>query len=194
MHTKKTISIDELKKLVQRALTTLGLDAADSHVVGEVLLYAELRGSSQGLIKIVERTVVPAVDRTPMTIVQRSPCITHIEGNGNAGMVVVQRAADCVIEACRTHGLALAGTCGTVTSTGSIGYYAERVARSGYISIVMAGSPKVMALHGSRSRSMGTNPIAVAIPTGSEPLVFDMATSAITWFDIIVAGRCCAGC
>lgn len=34
---------------------------------------------------------------------------------------------------------------------------------------------------------LGTNPIAIAIPTTQQPLVFDTATAAITWFSVIEA-------
>ncbi len=186
---KTEISIDQLTEIVDSALLALGLNVQERQAVANVLFYAELRGRSQGFVKIVERTVLPAADKTDMHIDDNSSCMASIRANGNIGMLVMTEAADKAATLCASAGLALVSTCGTATSTGSIGYYAERIAARGYIGIVLAGSPKVMALHGSSQPAMGTNPIAAAMPTLDAPLVIDMATSAITWFDIIQRDR-----
>lgn len=179
------LTVIELEALVVHALSELGLSESDISIVKDVLLYAERRGKSQGLVKITERSILPSINRREMHIKNRSACISHIDANGNIGMVVLDKATEVAIENCRSYGLAIVGTCGTASSTGSIGYYVQKIATAGYIGIVMAGSPKVMALHGSAKPVMGTNPIAFGVPTSAQPLVFDMATSAITWFDII---------
>lgn len=193
MNEAVTVSIEELRELVDKNLLALGLDKEEREVISDVLMYAELRGKAQGFIKILEKTVQPAPDRSPMQVENCGAAIHRIAGNGNPGMVVFHRAAELTISTCTKTGLALTGTTGTSSSTGSIGYYARQIANAGYIGVVMAGSPKVMALHGGRDRVLGTNPLAIAIPTQSgnsnNPLVLDMATSATTWFDIIHASR-----
>ncbi len=186
---KSVIGLDEIAALVESALTALGLDKNERKAVSDVLFYAELRGKSQGFIKIIERTVLPSTNRSALQIEDASPCIARVTANGNIGMLVMSRAAEKAVSLCQTCGLSLVSTCGTASSTGSIGFYAERIAANGFIGIVLAGSPKVMALHGSTQPAMGTNPIAAAIPTNQGPLVIDMATSQITWFDIIKQDR-----
>lgn len=189
MMSKSVIGLDEIAALVESALTALGLDKSERKAVNDVLFYAELRGKSQGFIKIVERTVLPSVNRSAMQIEDASACVARVTANGNIGMLVMSRAAEKAVSLCKASGLALVSTCGTASSTGSIGFYAERIAAQGFIGIVMAGSPKVMALHGSTQPAMGTNPIAAAIPSNEGPLVIDMATSEVTWFDIIKHDR-----
>ena len=188
-HDRVRVALPELDALVKKALLALGLTTAESHIIAEVLSYAELRGKQQGYIKILEKTVVPDSNRTAIGIEQRAASVHHLEANGNPGMVVLREAADIAINACERHGVAISATSGTATSTGSIGYYAERIAQHGFIGIIMAGSPKVVALHGGTSRAVGTNPLAVAIPSNDQPLVIDLATSAITWFEVIHAER-----
>lgn len=59
-------------------------------------------------------------------------------------------------------------------------YYAEKIARQGLIGIVLAQTPEYVAPHGATEAIFGTNPIAIGIQTAdSDPIVFDMATSAI---------------
>ena len=42
-------------------------------------------------------------------------------------------------------------------------------------------------MHGSYEPFLGTNPLAIGIPTAGSPIVFDMATAAIAWYGIILA-------
>lgn len=193
MNDTVTVDVDELRSLVERNLTVLGLDQHERDIIGDVLMYAELRGKSQGCVKILEKTVLPASDRSAMEEHNCGVAMHRILGNGNPGMVVLHRAAELTISTCRSTGLALTGTTGTASSTGSIGFYARLMADAGFIGVVMAGSPKVMALEGGQQPVLGTNPLAIAIPTGTgvgnEPVVLDMATSSTTWFDVIHASR-----
>ena len=183
------VDINELTTLVDKNLALLELDTQERSIICDVLMYAELRGKSQGLIKILEKTVTPAPDRVAVEITEKTPSIHQLRGHGNPGMVVLNAATTVTIDACKRTGLALTGTEGTASSTGSIGFYATKMATAGYIGIVMAGSPKVMAVSGSLTRALGTNPLAIAIPTSQNPLVLDMATSATTWFDMIRCRR-----
>lgn len=70
------------------------------------------------------------------------------------------------------------------STTGALGYYARELAHQGMICIVMAQSPEMVCPYGSYKPFFGTNPIAIGIPTGprKEPVVFDMATSAIAYY------------
>ena len=150
-------------------------------------MYAQKRDSSQGLAKIRERTVLPDTDSRAIVSEQRSVNIAHLDGGGNVGMLVLQKATEEAIEITRATGLALVTTNNTRSSTGAIGFYARQLAKQGYIGIVLAGSPKVMAVEGGIDPVMGTNPITIAIPTGQGQLVLDMATAATTWFALLHA-------
>ena len=183
------ISIEDLTDLGLRCLSAMGLDDDEQHIVNDVLMYAQLRGNSQGYIKIVEKSVLPGPDKSEMRVEQRTKAIAHITANDNIGMVVFHHATSLAIDACRDCGLSLVTSCGSNSSSGAMGYYAEKIANAGFIGICMAGSPKVLALHGSSKAAMGTNPIAVAAPASGEPLVIDMATAAMSYFEVIRRSR-----
>ena len=184
---KTTVELATLDILVQRALINLGVEAAEAGIVKDVLMYAEKRGSSQGLIKIKERTVLPDPGCRPVDITRKTPAMITIDGGGHTGMYVLHQAVEAARSAIATCGIALVSTSNTRSSTGSIGFYARQLADDGYIAIVLAGSPKVMAIEGGIDPLLGTNPIAIAIPTTDTSLVFDSATAAITWFSVIHA-------
>lgn len=184
---KTRVALADLGLVSAKALTNIGVSAADAKVVLPILIYAQLRGSTQGLVKIIERTVLARADARPMDITRLSPALIKVDGQGQIGMVVLKAATELLISATRESSLALATTSGTASSTGAIGYYAAQMAQCGLIGIVMAGSPKTMAVHGGVDPVMGTNPLAIAIPRPSGPLVLDMATAAVPVFGLIAA-------
>ena len=184
---KISVPLGKLSLTVLDALVTLGLKGETLDTVHAVLMYAQKRGSSQGLAKIRERTILPDSNCQPIVADKRSVNIAHLNGGGNVGMLVLQKATDQAIDLTAKSGLALVTTNNTRSSTGAIGFYARQLANKGYIGLVLAGSPKVMAVSGGIDPVMGTNPVAIAIPTSTEPLVLDMATAATTWFALLEA-------
>lgn len=183
--TTRELSLPRLRRLVRRALLGLGLTSEQASIVRDVLLYAELRGNAQGLIKILERTVVPSPDAELADIERITPTLARVRARGEPGMVVLQGASDLLAGMATTHGLALVTTVGTDTSSGALGYYAQRIARHGLIALVAAGSPKTMALHGGRSPVLGSNALALAVPVaGHDPLLLDMTTAATPVFNL----------
>ncbi len=183
------LSLAELGDLVADALSSLGLNENERDIVSDVLIWAELRGNSQGLGKIVARAVVPDPSAGDISVTRRSPCVTHIDGNSNLGMVVMQRALEEALRSAADTGIGIVGTRGTATSTGAIGYYAERAAELGFLCMIFGGTPKAVAPCGSVDAIFGTNPLAFAIPTDDGPLLIDMGTSAETWFGLLEAQR-----
>ncbi len=184
---KKFVALDHLNEVVDQALCKLGLDLTERTIVRHILMYAERRASTQGLIKIKERTVLPDPNCNAITTDTKTPSVASVNGGGHTGMVVLHEATLVAERLVKNSGIALVSTNNTRSSTGAIGYYAHHLAKSGYIALVLAGSPKVMAIEGGIDPVFGTNPIAIAIPTNDEPLVLDMATAATTWFAVINA-------
>jgi L-2-hydroxycarboxylate dehydrogenase (NAD+) len=183
------LTIGELDDLVAAALISLGLTREERRIVADVLLWAELRGNSQGLAKIPARAIVPHVDAGELVVTHRSDVVTQIEGNLNLGMLVMNRAVDEAVRSARSNGVGIVGTRGTTTSTGAIGYFSERAAREGFLCLIFGGTPKAVAPFGSVDAIFGTNPISFAVPTVDQPLVVDMGTSAETWFGLLQAVR-----
>eukprot|EP00879_Flechtneria_rotunda_P019986 GHRR01021013.1.p1 GENE.GHRR01021013.1~~GHRR01021013.1.p1 ORF type:complete len:769 (+),score=330.87 GHRR01021013.1:305-2611(+) len=123
----------------------------------------------------------------PMTIERDTRLAALINGNNQAGMLVLHKAMTMAIDKAQAAGFGIVGTNHTCTSTGALGYYAEQVARQGLIGIVFAQSPEFVAPHGSKQAIFGTNPIAIGIPAENSPVVMDMATAAYAWFGLLEA-------
>ena len=181
------VAVDRLTELVDRSLKAIGVPDADVEPIRDVLMYAQLRGNNQGLVKIPVRAVLPDPDAKPIEITRALPAVAHIAINGNSGMVAATKAAIEAANLASTHGVGVVGTSDRATSTGAIGYYADLIAREGMVGIVMAGSPKVMAIAGGVDPDLGTNPIAIGVPADDGPVVLDMTTAAMAWYGLIQA-------
>lgn len=64
---------------------------------------------------------------------------------------------------------------------GPAGAYAMRAAERGMLALVTCNSDSFGRLHDGAGRFHGTNPLSIACPTGGDPWLLDMATSAVPY-------------
>ena len=181
------VKTDTLKAVARKAILNQGYSPADTEVILEIIMYAQLRGNNQNVIKLVGAGLPANPKAGEMTIVKDTKLSAVIDGAWNQGMVVVTEATRIAIEKARAHGFGIVGTHKTNSATGAIGYYARWIAKEGLIGFVFSGSSEFMAMYGSYEPFFGTNPLAIGIPTSDKPIVFDMATAAIAYYGIVGA-------
>lgn len=181
------VAIDELREVTRRAIAAQGFDRADTEVMLEIIMYAQLRGNNQNVIKLLGAGMPANPAAGEIAIVKETKLSALIDGDWNQGMVVLSRATRLAIDKAKAHGFGIVGSQRTNSPTGAIGFYARWLADQGLIGFVCSGAPELMAMHGSYEPFLGTNPLAIGIPTAGEPLVFDMATAAIAWYGVILA-------
>jgi LDH2 family malate/lactate/ureidoglycolate dehydrogenase len=110
-------------------------------------------------------------------VVQERAAAALMDGDralGPYGATVATREA---MRRAGEHGAAVVA----LFSTGHValgGYYVELAARDDLIGILFAKSETSIHPHGGVEPIIGTNPIAIGIPTLGDPLLLDMATSA----------------
>ncbi len=181
------IGVDELKQVTLQVLASSGYPPDEATAILEVLMYAQLRGNNQGVVKLIGAGMPRDKAAKAISIAKDTKLSALVNGGKNTGMVVLSYATDLAIQKAHEHGVGIVGTNNTNTSTGAIGYYASRVAKQGFIGLVFAGSAEFMAMDGSYEALLGTNPLAYGIPTAGKPIVFDMATASIARFGIVEA-------
>ncbi|MBI2464708.1 Ldh family oxidoreductase [Candidatus Shapirobacteria bacterium] len=181
------IKITELKVLVNKALTKYGYTEEESKIISEVLMYAQLRGNNQGIVKLIGKGIPKDPTAGDIKTIKETKLSTLLDGSHNQGMVVMKKAVEIVTTKAKEHGFGIVGINNTATSTGAIGYFARQIAKENLVGFVMAGSPPTVNFHGSYEAIFGTNPIAIGIPTDGEPIVLDMATSTMAYFGLIEA-------
>ena len=175
---------EELGRFIREILVAHGARAADAAVVAEGLVWANLRGGDGHGVSRLPRYVKLLADGEIDTKVK--PRLTEDRGatfvldcGHGFGPVAVMQAAALAVERAGQTGVCF-GLVRETTHTGAIGRYAQWIAERGCAAVLMGAGPALMAYHGTRVASMGTSPIAMAVPSGKGPIVFDMATSTIS--------------
>ncbi|MFC1780429.1 Ldh family oxidoreductase [Patescibacteria group bacterium] len=182
------IKIKELNELSQKALLKYGYTKDESKVILGMLMYAQLRGNNQGIVKLIGRGIPKNKNAKIPTIEKETPTTALINANLTMEAIVMDRAVSMVIAKAKEMGIAIVGTHNGDGSSGAIGYWSRRIADSGLVGITMSSYPFAsVPPHGSYEPLFCTNPIAWAIPTQNEPIVLDMASSAIAYYGLIEA-------
>lgn len=182
------ISVNELR---QKVIATLeqNFTKDQANRIADYLLWADMSGiKTQGIIKMTGTEPLQNVKPQHDIKIERDTKLSQlINAGAYPAPLVSQQATDVVIQKAKEHGFAIVGVHNTFSSNGAQAYYAERIAKEDLIGIVMARSPGSVAPFDSIDPLFGTNPIGFAFPTKDEPLVFDMATSAMTWYGLVLA-------
>lgn len=181
------ISIDTLQAVARQAIMNQGYSQDQTDTILKIIMYAQLRGNNQNVIKLVGAGLPANPNAGEMRVVKDTKLSALVDGAWNQGMVVVTEATRIAIKKAKEHGFGIVGTRQSNSATGAIGYYARWIADEGLIGFVFSGSSEFMAMYGSYEPFFGTNPLAIGIPTASNPIVFDMATAAIAYYGIISA-------
>lgn len=181
------ISITDLADLTTKAIASYGYNEQETSAIREILLYAQLRGNNQGVVKLIGKGIPKDPAAKEMVIDKETPLSARINGNRNHAMVVIRKAMEMVAVKAEKSGFGIAGTYNTNTSSGAVGYVASELANRGFICFVFGRSPERVAMHGSYQPVFGTNPLAVGIPTSNDPIVLDMSTAATSYFGLVEA-------
>ena len=102
-----------------------------------------------------------------------------LDGGRGFGPVAMMQAIALAAERAATTGVCF-GLVRDTTHTGAIGRYVQWMAERGCVAMIMGAGPAFVAYHGARVASLGTSPIAIAVPSGDGAVILDMATSAIS--------------
>jgi LDH2 family malate/lactate/ureidoglycolate dehydrogenase len=182
------VGLKDLQNLTRQLYLKLEYPEAQTETILDVLSYAHRRGNFQSLVQEVA-VGTPRFKAPREIVVQKETSLSClIDAGGNVGICALHLAADLVVSKARTSGFAIVGVHNSAPpGTGPAGYYAERIAREGFIGVVFCGSSKMVAPSGSSERAFGSNPVAIGIPTGGEPMVLDMATSVMPVFKVAEA-------
>jgi LDH2 family malate/lactate/ureidoglycolate dehydrogenase len=179
------VPLETLRALTREILRRTDLQPEDAEIIADALVTSELRnlqGQGQGVRRVrayVERVKNRFIDpHAPFEIVKESPALALVEAHNAPGTVVAVKAMDLAIQKAKVCGV------GTVlvrhsTHFGSASYSASRALDHGCIGVSMTNAGPEMAPWGGIDGVVGTNPWAVAIPTGDDPgsmpVILDMA-------------------
>jgi LDH2 family malate/lactate/ureidoglycolate dehydrogenase len=150
-----------------RAMTDASSRGVDTHGVRLVPFYLD---------QLQNRRMNVAPD---VTVTRTAPACIVVDAGGGLGHLASYRAIDEAAALAEESGIAAAAVTNS-THHGATGVYALEAARRGFIAIGCTHADALVVPHGGIKPFFGTNPISFAAPApGEEPVLLDMATSAI---------------
>jgi L-2-hydroxycarboxylate dehydrogenase (NAD+) len=179
----RCIPVAAIRVFMIDAFCACGLPEADAATVAGAMLDADLSGADAhgifrlaGYVRMLKRGHINP--RAAIKVAERSPATALVDGDNGMGHLVMTYAANLAVEIAREAGVAWVGVRRS-NHSGAGSTYAAIPLAHGMVGIYSAVSgSNFMAPWGGAEPLLGTNPIAVAIPTGKEaPIVLDIATS-----------------
>jgi len=175
------IMVDKEKALIKDILGKIGLNEEYAEIVAEATLDADLKGfTSHGIGRFSQ--YIHGIEmgniciEGEITIDRETESIALINGNSIFGQVVAYKAMKLAIEKAKKTGIGAVGTYNG-NHFGVTGYYSDLAIKEGLIGIVTANTDPAMAPLGGKVPVLGTNPIAIGIPSEKTYIAVDMATS-----------------
>lgn len=189
------IQHDALTALAERIFVAAGAGKAEAAAVSHHLVDANLKGHDShgiGMLPAYIRNIQVGHLKPDQhaELTETIGSVLRVDGKFGFGQVVGPEAMRMGIKHAQEHGVAVVAL-KNAHHLGRIGGHAEVVAGSGLISmhyVNVVGHPPQVAPFGGMERRLSTNPFCCAIPVrGEEPLLLDMATSAIAAGKVRVA-------
>jgi len=172
---------------------SLGIAEKDAFVIADNLVDADLCGvESHGVSRmtIYMKRLASGVVRkqNQIKIEQEYPASLALNAQNTMGMLAGKHAMENCIKKAKTSGCCIA-TVNNSNHYGMAAYYVNMAAKENMIGITTTNAPPNIAPWGSFKSYMGTNPIAIAAPTHSEPLLLDMTPSVVAMGKILLAAK-----
>jgi len=186
-----------LHALTRNLFVAAGATRPIAETVAGILVNSNLAGhDSHGVLRVPAYLQQIKDGRLKPTaepqLLKESPTTLLIDGQNGFGHYTAQQGMALLIEKARTANLACANFI-QIGHIGRVGEYAEQAARAGCIGLITVGfgsrnGGSRVTPYGGKFGMLGTNPIAVGVPTGDGvPFVLDYATSVVAEGKIQVA-------
>jgi (2R)-3-sulfolactate dehydrogenase (NADP+) len=167
-------------------LRALGFRADDAAALAEHFLDAERRGRrGHGLVRLDWLASLPGLDPSarPRQL-EREPGYERWDGAGAVGYVTLAAIVAAQLEEPPPRArLIVASRC---YPTGALGFWVRRLAEGGLVAALTATSPARLAHPEGGPPLVGTNALAIAIPsTDGPPIVADASMAAANHGDVL---------
>jgi L-2-hydroxycarboxylate dehydrogenase (NAD+) len=176
-----------LRSFTADALTAAGLERPSADRIAELMNRADLQGSDgHGIIRLVPyvtRIQSGGINTRPtISIITERPGMALLDGDNAMGHLVMEDAAQLAIDKARNCGVAWVGAQHS-NHAGPASLYARMPLEHDMIGMYFAvGNANHLPAWGGLDMLLSTNPIAVAIPSGTgAPVVLDMATTVAAY-------------
>jgi len=181
------VSASNLTSFVARAFGAAGLPENDAQILADLMVEADLRGSdTHGVIRLplyVRRLRAGGINANPnIRLISDRASVALIDGDNGMGHLVMRRAAELAIEKAKVTGIGWVGA-RMSNHAGPAALYVTMPLAHDMVGLYFAvGSNNHLPPWGGSESLLGTNPMAVAVPSLDEPpIVLDMAPTVAAY-------------
>lgn len=188
------IPLDELVALLVRIFERHGTSADVAALLASNVAAAQRDGAdSHGIFRMpgyVSTLASGWVDgRAVPVVTDAAPAVVRVDARNGFAQPAHEAARPLLLKKVRSQGIAMLAIHDS-HHFAALWPDVESYAREGLVALTFVNSMACVVPHGAMRPLFGTNPIAFAAPRAEgEPLVFDMATSAMAHGDIQIAAR-----
>jgi len=170
----------------EERIAALGFSEADTAILADHFLDAESRGKlGHGLSRIGWLETLPDLkpDARPRRL-HAEPGYERWDGEGALGYLTLAAVVNAQLADPPSRArVVVASNC---FPTGMLGWYVRRLAEDGLAAALTATSPARLPHPAGNEPLVGTNPLALAIPSSDgTPLVADVSMGAVTYGDVL---------
>jgi len=180
------VSSRSTRSLITDAFVAAGLPEADAAKCAALMTEADLTGADgHGIFRLpqyIRRLKAGGFNKHPsITVTKSAPATALVDGDNGMGHLVMSRAASEAIAMAKETGVSWVGVRRS-NHAGPAGLYAEMPAQHGMVGLYAAvANANHMGTWGGTDLLLGTNPLAIGVPSGTGPLILDIATSIVAY-------------
>jgi (2R)-3-sulfolactate dehydrogenase (NADP+) len=185
------ITLDRVEDIAIKVLTRAGAVGLQASAVARSIRMAEAegtRGIGLGYLPwyCQHLRVGKIIGTVTCMATQPRPGVVMVDAQGGFAHPAYETGETALIAAARTQGIAILGVVNAY-ACGVLGYFADRLARAGLVSITVTNASSTMAPWGGKTPFFGTNPWAFGAPCDGDPLVIDSSSSATAYVNLATA-------
>ena len=173
-----------LRSFSEKCLQSVGTQKADSVIIADNMVQANLRGEDSHGVQLlpiwVNRIKYGGIKTdAPMELVEDHPSTALLNANDGIGQVAAVKAMRIAIEKASQTGFALVGI-QHISSYTNAKHSTMLALDQKMIGFSMSNANPILFAPGGTTHRIGTNPIAFAVPANEEfPVVLDMSTAVV---------------
>lgn len=191
---KTVIRSKDLVQFIRSVSIKSGLSEDDAAIFADSLVEANLLGvDTHGVSRLaiyLKRISLGLIDpKAVPTFEKKLPSVGILDAKNCLGQIAGVKAMRMAVQMAKQSGI---GSVGVRNSQhfGVTGYYCLIAAKEDCIGLAFTNAEPALPPWGSYEAIFGTNPIAMAVPTGKEvPILIDMSTSIVARGKIIAASK-----
>ena len=182
--TARRVDAAALTAFTRAAFEAVGLGSEAAAAGADVLVRTSMRGVESHGVSYLHQYIRQLRDggANPAaeirTLADRG-AVAILDADAALGPAVAAEITAATIARARRHGIAMTSV-RNANHFGAAGHYGLMCAEAECIGLVMSNTPPIMAVTGSRTRSIGNSPLSFGAPrSGAAPFVLDIAMSRV---------------